>query len=54
MAGTLELRARDRVKSTVNQTAYYLKKGDYAEVRRLLNEALEHVKAAENHKKAGT
>lgn len=51
MAEILELRARDRVKSAVNQTAYYLKKGQYGEVRKLLNVALIHLAAAENHQK---
>jgi len=54
MAQILELKARERVKSALHYTGYYLKRGDYAEVRKLLNEALEHLKAAENHKKAGT
>lgn len=54
MAQILELKARDRVKSNLSQTTYYLKIGNYERVRDLIHEALRSLEDAENHKKAGT
>lgn len=54
MAEYLEKKAVDRLKSAATYAVSYARKGNYDEAERMPKEALEHLQAARNHKKAGT